>query len=404
MSDGGPETLLLKQYEFLRNEIIQCINLRQIAIVGLFTTFFAAVGAVFGWKEAMLLLGRSGALGIMACVVALVVNCFGSLYVHEQIRNRRACSLNRAIEYLLTCLAWSTRGTSQGFLLWENYITSRRTDEYSRPFYFARTMALGLPILLLSVPLIVLAQVLFPPRGFFAPAWCGVLLVGVSLAVSVWVVLGGVAGARRPSSPRLSPARESGGEPRQSGSGFWLRLQRRVQAGSHWLAVRRNRLLLGLWIVYVIPPLVLLISAPMTWSNWELEPLPTAELQVTSQLVSGADPLRTLKGLTIVANVLALALGAWVMRSFVEIASWLNATLPEPTEVLDWLAEQGSWIKAVLGTSGVHISPPPLREPPRRSATLEQALARAVEAWSGEVPNAPRSSSASPAPCGGFET
>ncbi|MDD5264419.1 MAG: hypothetical protein PHU43_06250 [Candidatus Bipolaricaulis sp.] len=158
---GTPEArreLLINQYEFLRAEIVQCINLRYLAIVGIFTTVAGAAVALAGTDGLIAVLRDKELLPFFGMAVAFLVNCFGALYVHEQHRNRRACAFNRAIERVLAQDA-RARGDSVGALSWENFLLSdvaRRTDF---GFHVARYFGVALPVIVFSMPVVAMGFV-----------------------------------------------------------------------------------------------------------------------------------------------------------------------------------------------------------------------------------------------------
>jgi len=388
MSDGDPQPLLLKQYEYLRSEIIQCIYLRQVAVIGLFTSFGAAIGALLGWKGLMLMAARAGVLGLVAAGAAFVANCFGALYLHEQSRNRRACSLNKAVEWLATGLAWSEKQTCQGFLIWENYITSDVFKRHNVPFYVRRTMALGLPIVLFTVPTVLgfqLALPLWTKRSFVV--WRDVLLSWSFLSCILIAAAGAAnvkenageacAAAQTPASQRDSLSRwyrvaaKSWPVRRFCGSLSWL-------VGSAW-----GRLVLCL--AYVSPAVALLTQV-LTRTDWLV--LESSSLQALAardaiELAANAESSSPERAALALSCLAAIGLGLWAMRTFVGIATKLADEDPKLPQVLDWLAEQGIWLQSVFARCGWQTTPLSLPQGRTQSSTDDEALARAIEAWSG---------------------
>jgi hypothetical protein len=164
--------IMMKQYEFLRKEIVQCIYLRQLAIVGIFTTIVAGIGVLFADREFPL---PEGALQAGAIGIALLVNAFGSLYLHEQFRNRRACQFNLILERLMTRAATERLFAEEKGRLakhvrpvigWENVLMySRACKRLNGPFYIARYLGVLAPILIFSVPLMALLFASFSLYG-----------------------------------------------------------------------------------------------------------------------------------------------------------------------------------------------------------------------------------------------
>ena len=162
--EGAAIKVLLKQYEFLRDEVIQSIYLKHIAILGLYT--------FLGWTVVILI--ERGADGKLLHIVKsirefavhdltntlnlnemifyfftlifvqMIVNGFGSLYLKEHYRNRRACSFLIAIEELVN------RKIEEIGIYWENYITSRFIKNYkiNPKYYKNRLLGVGLPVFL----------------------------------------------------------------------------------------------------------------------------------------------------------------------------------------------------------------------------------------------------------------
>lgn len=159
----GKLEIMLRQYEFLRKEIVQCIYLRQAAVLGIFTTIVAGMGFLFAERDTPIpvLALQLGVVGI-----AFLVNAFGSLYLHEQHRNRRACQFNLILERLITKAAISTKVFPDEddvnvcpIIAWENFLMySEECKRLNGPFYIARYLGVALPILVFSVPLIVVTS------------------------------------------------------------------------------------------------------------------------------------------------------------------------------------------------------------------------------------------------------
>ncbi len=187
-----PLDIMLRQYELLRAEINQCTLLRQAAVVGIFTTLVAGIGGLFALRSDLL---APGPLQLGAVGVVFLVNAFGSLYLHEQHRNRRVCAFVLILERLLTKAA-SDDTVSQGngnstvcpVMAWENFLVhSEASDHLNGPLYRARYLGVGLPILVLGVPLIVAAFSLLPSPEL-SKVWRGLPLL-IS-CVSVLLLIG----------------------------------------------------------------------------------------------------------------------------------------------------------------------------------------------------------------------
>ncbi|MFC2095890.1 hypothetical protein ACFLSW_05595 [Candidatus Bipolaricaulota bacterium] len=163
----GHLEIMLRQYELLRSEINQCTLLRQAAVVGIFTTLVAGMGGLFVLRSDPL---TPGLLQLGVIGVVFLVNAFGSLYLHEQHRNRRVCAFVLILERLLTKAA-SDYAISQGeggsavcpIMAWENFLAySEASDRLNGPLYKARYLGVALPILVFGVPLIVATFSLIP--------------------------------------------------------------------------------------------------------------------------------------------------------------------------------------------------------------------------------------------------
>ena len=157
--------VLLDQYNDLRSEITQSIYLEQAAIIVLYTFLGVAVaylleGGITGGPDFSTLLSETDLRKIIPFLVALnfaqVIICgLGSLFLREQARNRRACSFQKAIEYIINQKIGKTG------IYWENYITSSLIEKeigfwnyfktnipINREYYKNRLLGIGLPIVL----------------------------------------------------------------------------------------------------------------------------------------------------------------------------------------------------------------------------------------------------------------
>jgi|GEM_PF-3039923 len=209
MDKGG---ILLKQYELLRQEIVQCIYLRQVAIVGIYTSILTGVSIVVS-KGGGTSLAKSGSLPFVILGFTFLVNSFGSLYLHEQHRNRRACLFNRVIERLLTKAA-STEAIGEErepeepeedeeapnpgrrtcyFIGWENFLVSKACRTTNLRFYFARYLGVALPILVFSVPAFVVAFLVSSAYNEITKGMVFLLVCLTGLGVTLLLL---VAGAR----------------------------------------------------------------------------------------------------------------------------------------------------------------------------------------------------------------
>ena len=144
--DRAALDVLLKQYEFLREEITRCIYLEHIAILGLYTFLGLVIASLV--KEDVLDSINSFAptkhpLLLFLLVFAQVIICgFGSLFLKEQARNRRACSFLRALEDIIN------KKIGEIGIYWENFITSTFIEDYpiNPQYYLNRLLSVGLPI------------------------------------------------------------------------------------------------------------------------------------------------------------------------------------------------------------------------------------------------------------------
>jgi len=118
--------VLLKQYDFLRSEITQSIYLEHTAILALYTFLGVAVVYLVGAENSLNGIFNPDNLFLFSftlILAQLVVNSFGSLFLWEQCRNRRACSFLRAIEYLIN------KEIRKIGIYWESYIISYLVTE-----------------------------------------------------------------------------------------------------------------------------------------------------------------------------------------------------------------------------------------------------------------------------------
>ncbi len=157
--------VLLNQYNVLRSEITQSIYLEQAAIIVLYTFLGVAVAyllgkGIEGTLDFSKITNESDLSKIVPFLAALtfaqVIVCgIGSLFLREQARNRRACSFQKAIEYIIN------RKIGETGIYWENYITSPLIEKkigfwdhfnpdipINREYYKNRLLGIGLPIAL----------------------------------------------------------------------------------------------------------------------------------------------------------------------------------------------------------------------------------------------------------------
>lgn len=140
--------ILLKQYDFLRSEITQSIYLEHAAILALYTFLGVAVVYFAGMENSLnvWIKNTNPFLFLLTLILAqIVVNSFGSLFLWEQCRNRRACSFLRAIEYLIN------KEMRKIGIYWENFIVSSNIDAINRQYYKNRVLAAGVPVFLPNV-------------------------------------------------------------------------------------------------------------------------------------------------------------------------------------------------------------------------------------------------------------
>ena len=163
--DKAAVDVLLNQYDFLREEVVRCIYLEHAAIIALYTSLGLTVAFLIreGITQKLNLCDLAYNLGsdetilfLFALIFAqVIINGFGSLFLKEQARNRRACSFLKAIEYLMN------KKIGEIGIYWENYITSRLIDKKLRiadffkfeisinpQYYKNRLLGVGLPVFL----------------------------------------------------------------------------------------------------------------------------------------------------------------------------------------------------------------------------------------------------------------
>lgn len=146
--DRAALDVLLKQYEFLREEITRCIYLEHIAILGLYT-FLGLVIASLIKEDALDPISNfditKHLFFLFLLVFAQIIICgFGSLFLKEQARNRRVCSFLKALEDLINSKIGEIG------IYWENFITSTFINKYpiNPQYYLNRLLGVGLPIFL----------------------------------------------------------------------------------------------------------------------------------------------------------------------------------------------------------------------------------------------------------------
>ena len=311
--------IMLKQYELLRHEIVQCINLRQLAIVGIFTSILAGLGVLITQGAAVSQIAKSGALPFVAIGVAFLVNAFGSLYLHEQHRNRRACIFNLAIERLLTKLACRAAGTQVvpagaaeatpkkcfPVIAWENFLTLSKTcKKLNTPFYKARYLGVGLPILVFSAPILTLTLVGYSPHGNIGDPFWRLMLFGLS-AASVCALM---ARAFRHAS---RAGQVQGGKPSTCS-------------------------VVCLGTLYVAPILIvvgLLGQAIITKADYPLSGLP-------EETAAGLFGVGASWSLFLMAAAVSVVLAIWTLFVFFHIMRWLGEDKKVTVKhVFDWIAE-----------------------------------------------------------------
>lgn len=314
----GKLEIMLKQYEFLRKEIVQCIYLRQLAIVGIFTTILAGLSVLLSESVSC---QPCGSLQLGAIGMAFLVNCFGSLYVHEQHRNRRACHFNLMLERLMTKEARDTtivefgegenKRTVSPIIGWENFLMkSKACKRLNGPFYVARYLGVSLPILVFSVPLVVAVLISFPTFGLVLSDWKLLLPLVVSLgSVSVLVMLG------------LTVA------------GQWKK-SKDIRFHTTWWCM-------GLTGAFYLSPLVIVLIHLVRFALSEVSPHCTRP--GATVILGFESPLPVLIALVVVG----LPLGFWTLYIFFNVMKWLGESaearagveVPMEEAVGQWIAD-----------------------------------------------------------------
>jgi predicted dehydrogenase len=208
---------LLKQYDFLGSEIAQSIYLEHAAILGLYTFLGLITAAFVGMEKGgdlsfliqslrgfslMTMINKPNLDRIIPVFLVLLfiqatVNAFGSLFLKEQCRIRRACSFQKVIEFLI-----DERIGKLG-MYWQSYLTSpllneekKWTDYFkfkipiNKQYYKNRLLSIGLPIYLPNLfitSLVCLFSFAYYEKGFLI----FLILVGAFFATtyysrSVW--------------------------------------------------------------------------------------------------------------------------------------------------------------------------------------------------------------------------
>jgi len=217
----GSWELLIKQYELLRKEIIQCIYLRQLAVVGIYSAILTGVGLIAS-KGVAGLAGSafspaSPAIPFIALGFTAIVNSFASLYLHEQHRNRRACLFNRSIERILTNAASrdtffeEENASVSPFMGWENFLVSDACKTTNSYFYVARYLGIALPMLILGMPIFIgsLAFLGYSYTGITQATSLQDTLMGLGIFSSIALVLWYLYHAIRRSLKEESTKRKS---------------------------------------------------------------------------------------------------------------------------------------------------------------------------------------------------
>ena len=166
--------VLLNQYNYLREEIVRCIYLEHLAIIGLYTSLGVVIASLVGEIvkhgiakntdnpiTSFLDLIKNLELGdlilflLLLILAQIFVNGFGSLFLKEQARNRRACSFLRGVEHIIN------EKIGEIGIYWENFIVSplihkkmTKRDYFgfkipvNPQYYKNRLLGVGIPVYL----------------------------------------------------------------------------------------------------------------------------------------------------------------------------------------------------------------------------------------------------------------
>lgn len=185
--------VLLKQYDFLRTEVIQSIYLEHAAIIGLYTSL-GLILAAFITKFDILDLSsidfEKHVFLFTLIIVQIIISSFGSLFLKEQARNRRACSFLKAIEYLIN------EKIGEIGVYWENYITSEliakkiEKAEYvnfnipiNPQYYKNRLLGVGLPVFLPNILITLAIGFILCPSRVERILIFSIVVVGITLCI-----------------------------------------------------------------------------------------------------------------------------------------------------------------------------------------------------------------------------
>lgn len=167
--------VLLNQYNCLREEIVRCIYLEHLAIIGLYTSLGVVIASLVGkiveygivknnannpitsfadFTE-NLELGELILFLLLLILAQIYVNGFGSLFLKEQARNRRVCSFLRGLEHIIN------EKIGEIGIYWENFIVSPLIDKkiakrdyfgfkipVNPQYYKNRLLGVGIPVYL----------------------------------------------------------------------------------------------------------------------------------------------------------------------------------------------------------------------------------------------------------------
>jgi hypothetical protein len=340
--------LLLKQYELLRREIVQCIYLRQLAIIAVCTAILTGTGVAFVHSNAIGPASESGMLPFVALGLAFAVNCFGSLYLHEQHRNRRACVFNRVIERLVTsaaskdCQKDEEGGEQTGqvgensgnngkknaedvtcdFLGWENFLVSDECKEMARPFYTARYLGVGLPLLLFAVPLFAATVVVFGPYTEFIRGFARATVAALSMAGLLGCVATACWAAWRETRPKSGTGARPGDQ--DDSPDEKEQKQNRKKRG------KSSHVIHGLVAALYISPLVAIAKLLLPYDKT----IPHPDLNLL-----GLESAAEVRALLLSAVVLACFLGLWTLYIFFHVTKSLGQETPQEAE-----ERVGKWI------------------------------------------------------------
>jgi hypothetical protein len=287
---ADPVKVLLKQYEFLRAEIVQCIYLLNAAVLAMITVVVGSTAAISVSMQHVGVTMSAQMMVYLLLGVALLIDVLAAVYLQEQARNRRATLINAAIERLVTWHLTRKDAELRGFLCWENFIRSSLCRPLNREYYRARQLAAVIPVLLFTIPVPLALQLGLRADlgGYLGCAVASLICVTLPVTYALCYIV-------------RQPGKEGAGRARR------LRRVQRVMGA-----------------LYVAGPIVVAVSSAVA---------PGTAVDRASLFL---------------ANAFLALLGLWAWHMSWRLTVWLSETEPCEGQVGKWLADDYiAWLECL---------------------------------------------------------